>query len=520
MTELATVATFLAVLGGTSLLAITARRFRPGDDLPTLTGWALADRQLGGVMTWFLLGGTIYTAYTFAAVPGLVYGVGALGFFALAYTILIYPLAFVLLPKLWSVASRNGYITVSDFVRGRYGSPTLALVVALTGILATLPYIALQLVGIRAVLAAGGLYPSGAAGDLALVAVFAVLAVATYKHGLRAPAVISLVKGTAIFGAILAVVFVVLDRLGGPGPMFDDAERELAANGAPHVSLTLDPSLYGEFATLALGSAMALLMYPHVLTVAFAASGPHTLRRVSIALPAWTAVLGLFGLLGIAALAVGIDAPPGNAEAAVPLLVKELMPAALTGLVFGALAVGALVPAAVMSIAAATSFVRNVYVEYIHPTATPKHQMRVAQAVSLTAKVGAVVFVFGLRNQDAINLQLLGGIWILQTFPAVAIGLYTRWLHHRALLVGWAVGMVVGTFMVVPGGFSPVVSVDIGGWQTQAYAGVIALVLNVVVAVVLTPILDRAGAARGSDLTVLSATGDDGPALGTAGSRR
>src|SRR6266508_2035176 len=282
MTEPATVATFLAVLGGTSLLAVSARWFRKGDELPTLESWALADRRFGAPLTWFLLGGTIYTAYTFAAVPGLVCGVGALGFFALPYTVIVCPLAFVLLPRLWSVASRHGYITVSDFVRGRYGSPLLALAVALTGILATMPYIALQLLGIRAVLTAGGLYPRGAAGDLALVAVFAVLAVATYRHGLRAPAIISVAKGVAIFCSILAVVFLVLDRLGGPGPLLRDAERVLA--------------------TLAVGSAMALLMYPHVLTAAFAASGPDTLRRVSIALPAWTAVLGLFGLLGVAAL--------------------------------------------------------------------------------------------------------------------------------------------------------------------------------------------------------------------------
>jgi len=285
--------------------------------------------------------------------------------------------------------------------------------------------------------------------------------------------------------------------------MFRDAERALATDQTSQLSLTLDPALFSVFATLAVGSAMALLMYPHVLTAAFAASGPDTLRRVSIALPAWTAVLGLFGLLGVAALAAGIEAPPGNAEAAVPLLVKELMPAALTGLVFGALTVGVLVPAAVMSVAAATSFVRNVYVEYFHPNATPKYQMRIAQAVSLSAKVGAVVFVFGLRNQDAINLQLLGGVWILQTFPAVAIGLFTRWLHHGALLAGWAAGMAAGTLMVVQRGFSSVVPVGIAGWEVQAYAAVVALGLNLAVAVMLTPVLDRTGALRGPDLTVL-----------------
>lgn len=496
MVDPVTTAAFAVVLGGTSLLAVTARRFRVRDELPTLEGWGLAGRQFGPVVMWFLLGGTIYTAYTFAAVPGLVYGIGAIGFFALAYTVIVYPLAFVLLPRLWQVAKDHGYVTVADYVRARYDSPSLALAVALTGILATMPYIALQLLGIRAVLVAGGLYPTGGiAGDLTLAAVFAVLAVATYSRGLRAPTVISLAKGVLIFSSVIAVVTLVLVELGGPGAMFNAAERNLPADA----SLVLDPSLYPAYASLALGSAMALLMYPHVLTATFAASSGDTLRKTTIGLLAWTAVLGLFALLGVAALAAGIKARPGNAEAAVPLMVAELAPPVATGLVFGALAVGALVPAAVMSIGAATLFTRNVYVEYFHPTATPKHQTQIARAVSLVAKFGALAFVFGLPDQDAINLQLLGGVWILQTFPAVALGLSTRWLHRRALVLGWASGMVAGTVAVASGGFSSVVSV--GG--VPVYVALAALVLNLGVAAALTVVFDRFGVTRGVDKTLV-----------------
>lgn len=242
-------------------------------------------------------------------------------------------------------------------------------------------------------------------------------------------------------------------------------------------------------------------MYPHVLTAGFAADSPRTLRKAAVALPAWTGLLALFGFLGIAALVTGVRAPEGGAEAAVPMLVDRLMPAPLAGLVFGAITVGALVPAAVMSIAAATSFVRNVYVEYVHPTATPKRQVRIAKAVSLTAKLGAVAFVFGLRDQAAINLQLLGGVWILQIFPAVAVGLFTGRLHPRALLAGWGAGMLAGTFLVVREGFSSVVSLGTGPFEI--YAGLAALLLNLAVAVVGTAILERLGVPRGADLTDL-----------------
>jgi SSS family solute:Na+ symporter len=359
------------------------------------------------------------------------------------------------------------------------------LVVALTGVLATMPYIALQLLGVRAVLAAGGLYPEGLAGDLALTAVFAVLAGATFRSGLRVPAVISLVKGVLIFGAAFGVVAVVVGRLGGFAAVFDGAERELRAGTSG--GLLLDPALHPAFATLALGSALALPMYPHVLTAAFAAESPDALRRSTVAMPAWTFVLGLFGLLGVAALAAGVVAPVGNAEVAVPLLVRELLPELASGAVFGALAVGALVPAAVMSVAVAALFTRNVYAEFFLPHATPKHEVRVARWVSLLAKVAALAFVFGLREQDAINLQLLGGIWILQTFPAVALGLFTSWWHRSALLAGWAAGMVVGTVLAVAGGFTSVVAIG----PVLLYVAVVALAVNLAVAAALTPVFAR-----------------------------
>ena len=93
-------------LGATSLLAVMARWFRRSAGLPDLAGWALADRRFGTLLTWFLLGGSMFTAYTFAAVPGLTYGIGALAFFPLAYTAMSGRRPLVVLPRLWSAARR------------------------------------------------------------------------------------------------------------------------------------------------------------------------------------------------------------------------------------------------------------------------------------------------------------------------------------------------------------------------------------------------------------------------------
>ncbi|MBO0878360.1 MAG: sodium:solute symporter, partial [Pseudonocardia sp.] len=193
------------------------------------------------------------------------------------------------------------------------------------------------------------------------------------------------------------------------------------------------------------------------------------------------------------------------AETAVPLLVAQLLPSALAGAVFGALAVGALVPAAVMSVAVATLFVRNIYVEFFFPTATPKHELRIARAVSLITKVGALAFVFGLRDQDAINLQLLGGVWILQTFPAVALGTFIRWFHRAGLAAGWAIGMLTGTLFVVSRGFSSVIDIGAGlgawfgagAWSLTLYAALVALLLNLAVAAAVTLVYRCRGTTTG-----------------------
>src|SRR6187549_3066444 len=157
-----------ALFGVVSVLGFVAARWRRPATLAHLDEWGLGGRNFGGWVTWFLIGGDLYTAYTFVAVPALLFGAGATGFFALPYTIIAYPLVFLPVLRLWSVSRSRGYVTPADFVRGRYGSSLLALVVAITGIVATMPYIALQLVGLEAVLRSMGFNASGILGHLPL----------------------------------------------------------------------------------------------------------------------------------------------------------------------------------------------------------------------------------------------------------------------------------------------------------------------------------------------------------------
>jgi SSS family solute:Na+ symporter len=493
--NLPALAVFVALFVLVTALGFVASRWRAAD-LNQLHEWGLGGRRFGTLVTWFLLGGDLYTAYTFVAVPALVFGKGALGFFAVPYTIIAYPLVFVAMPRLWSVAHKHGYITGADFVRGRYDSSALALCVALTGILATMPYIALQLVGMQVVLAA-----MGVSGHGPLVIAFVVLAAYTYQSGLRAPALIAVVKDAIIYIAVIAAVIAVPARLGGYRAIFD---------AVPEQKLILAPDQFSAYSTLALGSALALFLYPHSVTGILSSSGRSVIRRNSAMLPAYSFLLGLIALLGYMAIAAHVDKNPAyaagfkqyGANYAVPALFLDSFPSWFAGFGFAAIAIGALVPAAIMSIAAANLFTRNVYRELLRPRCTQAEEASVAKIASLVVKFGALAFVVAGPQKYAIQLQLLGGVWILQTLPAIGLGLYTRWLHRWAVLAGWATGMATGTWMAHSLAFQGNVYVlKLGGAAIPGYAALWALIANLVVAVLGSAVLRAAGVPSGTDAT-------------------
>src|SRR5919202_528930 len=312
-------------------MGFVASRWRRAQTLMHLEEWGLGGRSFGSWITWFLLGGDLYTAYTFVAVLALVFGAGAAGFFAVPYTIVVYPLIFLVVIRLWSVSHVRGFVTPADFVRARFDSPTMALLVAITGIVATMPYIALQLVGIEAVLKA-----MGVEGELPLI----------------------------------VAVIVIPSKLGGWDAIFGAAEAKFATAGTGGIVLGEASQL--NYATLALGSALALFLYPHSITGVLAASNRDVLKRNMSALPVYSLALGLIALLGYMAITAKVTPIGTDANTVVPRLFQQMFPSWFAGIAFAAIGIGALVPAAIMSIAAANLFTRNIYKEYLRKDATPK----------------------------------------------------------------------------------------------------------------------------------------------------
>jgi len=471
-----------------------ARWRRPSAGMASLEEWGLAGRSFGTWITWFLIGGDLYTAYTVIAVPAALYGAGAMGFFALPYAVLAYPYMMVVLPRMWTVCHRHGYVTFADFVGGRYMNRWLTVAVALTGVMALMPYIALQLVGIRVVIAA-----LGVKGEWPLGAAFVILAAYTYSSGLRAPAVIAIVKDIMLYGMVIAALVILPIRLGGYARVFQIAS-EMLAKHTPAASILLRPGQFLGYSTLAVGSAIALMLYPHTATAVLSAGSAKVVRRNAAMLPAYSFLLGLVALLGYVALASGVVTKDPNS--AVPLLFLGGFPEWFAGFCLAAIAVGALVPAAIMSIAAANLFTRNLYGAFRRTRLSHSDEAQMAKIVSLLVKFGALVFVLKLPATYAIEMQLLGGIWICQMAPSVVGGLFTRWFSPWGLLAGWAVGMGSGTGMVWELGMKgSVYPVHLFGQVWAMYAAVPALLLNLGVAVVVTVGLRVAGVGVGEDVT-------------------
>jgi SSS family solute:Na+ symporter len=512
-----------------TILGFAAARWRRAESLDHLDEWGLGGRSFGTFIAWFLIGGDLYTAYTFVAVPALLYAGSGIGFFAVPYTIVVYPLIFLFLPRLWSVSHRHGYVTPADFVQGRYDSRPLALVVALTGILATMPYIALQLVGIEVVLQVMGIGSEDAnwfIRDLPLFIAFAVLAAYTYASGLRAPALIAFVKDTLIYIVIFVAIIYLPTQLGGWDNIFsaasdsfdtfntENADAIAAGTAAPKAAIP-PALLHWAYASLALGSALALFMYPHSVTAVLSTRNRSVIRRNAALLPAYSFLLGLLALLGFVAIAAGVAVE--NPQQAVPQLFENEFPDWFAGVAFAAIAIGALVPAAIMSIAAANLWTRNVYKAYLKRDATPAQEAQQSKWASLLVKFGALIFVLFVATQFALDLQLLGGVWILQTFPAIVVGLYTGWFHRHALIIGWAVGMVYGTWTAWnnpkigdPGShfgspLDPFLSVPWSEtflpFETLVYIGFTAFLLNLIVTVVLSAVFRALKVPSGVDQT-------------------
>lgn len=457
--DLITVAVFMILFGVFAFLGFYGGRWRRGD-LSKLDEWGLAGRRMGWILVWFLMGADLFTAYTFIAVPSAFFANGSIYFFAVPYVAWGFGLALLTMPRLWMVSKNKGYVTAADYVKDRFNSRPLAIAVAITGAVAELPYIALQIVGMQAVLTVlllGLGISSHLVSEVALILAFIVLAAFTFTTGLRGAALSGVFKDILVWITVLATIAVVLAHYGNFSSALTAAhtmnptlaKEQLVIKNVDYFNLP--PKLYLAYWSLALGSTFALYLYPHAINGSLSAQNREKLKIGTALLPIYgigLALITLFGLLiyNVPA-ALNVVTSLKNGAVTVPALISATMPDWFVGLAFLAIFIGGLVPAAIMAIGVANLLTRNVIGEFTK--LSPTSEAKLAKILSTVFKFVALLFVFIVPPTYAIQLQLLGGIIITQTLPAIFLSMFTNKLEKNSTLIGWGGGIITGVSLVI-----------------------------------------------------------------------
>ena len=509
-----TVATFLILFAVFAFLGFYGARWRRGD-LSKLDEWGLGGRRLGWLLVWFLLGADLFTAYTFIAVPSAFFASGAIYFFAVPYVAWGFIVALLTMPRLWTVAKKRGYVTAADFVKDRFNNKALAIAVALTGAVAELPYIALQIVGMEAIIAVMliglGLSPTATVAglsvtDLALILAFIVLAAFTITSGLRGAALSGVFKDVLVWITVITIAVYIPLIHGGYGAALSAAQTYLSNSSSPIHAIvpfksaagyTVLPSkLYAAYFSLALGSAFALYLYPHAINGSLSSEDRDKLKLGTALMPIYGIGLALITLFGIliylVPTALHLVIVTKNGSFVVPALIAASMPDWFVGLAFLAIFIGGLVPAAIMAIGVANLLTRNVIGEFTK--LSPTSEARLAKILSTVFKFVALAFVFVVPPTYAIQLQLLGGILIAQTLPAVFIALFTDKLEGYSTLAGWAAGIGSGVYLTLLANHFGVLKTSLFATPLgPIYISLLALGINILVTLVGTGIARALG---------------------------
>ena len=484
-----------------TFLGFYGAKWRRGD-LSKLHEWALAGRRLGAFLAWFLIGADVYTAYTFVAVPSGMFASGALYFFAVPYVATTFMVAMITMPRLWQWSREKGYVTAADMVEDRFKSKLLAGLVAITGIVAELPYIALQIVGMQAVLGVmllGITSNVKLVSDIALTVSFIILAAFTFTSGLRGATLGAVLKDILIFISVISLIIIIPLKFGGFSSAFTEAQSFTSALSAKHITwlstgityLKPLPALEAGYTTLWIGSTFALFLYPHSINGSLSASGKKQLAISDAFLPIYGIGLALLALLGLlaysdkAAMSLLSKFPLSSMGIySIPALAVSSLPDWFAGVVLLGIFVGGLVPAAIMAIAQANLLTRNI-IKPFKPEIKPETETRISKWASVIFKFIALGFVFVVPATYAIQLQLLGGIIILQTLPPVFLGLVTNKLNKYALMAGLISGIASGIYLVeVANKFGPLSTslYHLGGYLI--WIGILALAINLAVAII------------------------------------
>ncbi|MEG9434810.1 sodium:solute symporter family protein [Edaphobacter sp. HDX4] len=435
-----------------------------------LEEWSIASRSFGLLFMWLLMAGEIYTTFAFLGASGWAYSRGGPALYIMAYITLGYVVSFYILPYIWELGRRHGLQTQSDFFEKRYQSKGLALLVSLVGVLFVIPYLQIQLTGLGIIVQVASFdqIPRNAS---MLIAV-SIVAMFVSFGGMRSVAWVSVIKDLLMILAALSIgIYVPIHYFGGFSPLF----RQLVVSHPTHLLMPGATKTMGHtwFVSTVLLSACGFYMWPHTFGAAFTAKSGDILRRNAIVTPLYTLSLVFILIAGFAALLI----VPGlsNGDMSLLMLARKTFPAWFLGVIGGAGALTAMVPAAIILLTASTLFAKNVFRPLVAPQMSEDKVARLAKVTVLA--LALVSFGLALRSSTTlVALLLLGYAGVTQFFPGVVFGLFWPRVTSIAVTSGLLTGLVVVAALMLTHR-DPFHGIN---------AGFVALVLNFVVTVLVS----------------------------------
>ncbi|MGH8288640.1 MAG: sodium:solute symporter family protein [Steroidobacteraceae bacterium] len=407
-----------------------------------LEQWTVGGRRFGTVLVFLLMAGEAYTTFSFLGVSGWAYSRGGPALYVLAYITLAYVTSFFILPQLWELGRRHQLQTQPDFFNTRYRNRYLTGFVCVVGILAFIPYVQLQLLGVGIIVSVASF---GHIGRVPAMTVAALLVVAfVFANGVRAVAWVSVVKDALMIIAAVAIgIGIPLAHFGGVGAMF----HALAHAHPGHLMMPGATANLGHswFISTVLLSALGGYMWPHLFGAAFTAKSADTLRRNAVVMPLYTLTLALMFFAGFATVLIIPHLRDG--DLALLTVARQTFPPWFLGVIGGAGALTAMVPAAILILTAATLFAKNLYRPLFAPALTDDGVTRLARA--MVVLLGAVSLALAVRGSSTIVSLLLTAYAVMaQCFPGVVLGLYWGRVTGRGVFIGMIVGVVTAASLM------------------------------------------------------------------------
>jgi solute:Na+ symporter, SSS family len=432
----------LAIIGIVIVVALLigiAARGAPATAADALEGWTVGGRQFGAVLVFVLIAGEVYTTFTFLGASGWAYGKGAPAFYIPAYGILAYLLSYFTLPPIWRYAAEHRLVSQGEFFARKYESPLFGTVVSLVGLVAVLPYLALQFRGLGLIVATssdGALAPVPASiGAAAVMVTYVVVS------GMRGSAWVAVLKDAMILVAVLSIGLALPAHYYGSVPgMF---HAVLAAHPA---QLTLPPRGLSPtwFASTVVLTALGFYLWPHSFASVYSARSTDALRRSATVLPLYQLIVVFVFFVGFTAVLQVPGLTGDRVDLSLLRLVHQSFPPSIMGFVGAAGVLTALVPGSVILVGAATTLDRLVIPRRPNPVRVDRNDAT-ASRLLVPVIAAAGVLLSATSGATVVGLLLAGYAIVSQLVPALFAALPARPLATPA---GALAGLIVGESIV------------------------------------------------------------------------